>query len=484
VALVALVAVSLASREATVHAARRARPNVVVVMTDDQRADDLSVMHKTRRLLKRRGTTFTNSFVTYSLCCPSRVTLLTGQYAHNHGVGDNDPPHGGYPAFLRKVNAKHTLPVYLHQAGYRTGLVGKLMNSYGVAHPRQIPRGWDYWQALTMGTDHWMYGYTLNANGRLNTHDGRPSDYQTDVLSRRADRFVRRSSHGRRPFFLLLATGAPHEEPVFFDASPHRNPRPAPRDLNRYQHKRPPHPPSFNERLIRDKPPFLHPPRLTSKEKRSLIRLYRSRLESLLAVDDAVKRLARTLRRTGELRNTVIIFTSDNGYLLGEHREHGKELPYEESMRVPLIIRGPGFPHGARRSQLAANVDLAPTIVDVAHAPGRRRMDGTSLVNLARNPAHGRRRDILFERSRSEGRAFTSVRTARYVLTRYAGAKNPRAGSELYDLRRDPYELSNRADSDAYARVRKSLLPRLRALRDCKRGACRAVRGGEPAPRR
>ena len=478
-----LVAVGLTSPGGKVHAAGRGRPNVVVVMTDDQRIGDLSVMHKTRRLLKHGGTTFTNSFVTFSLCCPSRVTLLTGQYAHNHGVVANDPPHGGYPAYRRKVNQKHTLPVYLHRAGYRTGLVGKFLNSYGVANPRQIPRGWDSWQALTMGTEHFMYGYTLNSNGRLRRRDGSPSDYQTDVLSRRADRFVRQSSHRRRPFFLLFATGAPHEEPEGLVGShPHRNPRPAPRDLNRFEHKRLPRPPSFNERKIRDKPPFLRPPRLSTAEKHSLLRLYRSRLESLLAVDDAVKRLVHTLRRTGELRRTVIIFTSDNGYMLGEHRHRGKELPYEESMRVPLIIRGPAFPKAARRSQLAANIDLAPTIVDLAHAPGRKRMDGISLLRFAGDPTRGRQRDILFERSAYEGRRFASVRTPRYVFTRYAHTNRPRYGSEFYDLKRDPYELRNRAASPAYAQVRKVLLPLLRALRNCRRSGCRGIRGVGPPP--
>jgi arylsulfatase A-like enzyme len=336
-----------------------------------------------------------------------------------------------------------------------------------------------------MGTEHFMYGYTLNSNGRLRRRDGRPSDYQTDVLSRRADAFVRQSSHRRRPFFLLFATGATHEEPEELVGShPHRNPRPAPRDLNRFEHKRLPRPPSFNERKIRDKPPFLRPPRLSTAEKHALLRLYRSRLESLLAVDDAVKRLVHTLRRTRELRRTVIIFTSDNGYMLGEHRHHGKELPYQESMRVPLIIRGPGFPNGARRTQLAANIDLAPTIADLAHARGRQRMDGISLLRFAADPTRGQQRDILFERSAYEGRRFASVRTPRYVFTRYAGTKYPRFGSELYDLKRDPYELRNRAGSPAYAGVIRELRPKVRALRDCRRSGCRRVRGVGPPPAR
>ena len=202
-------------------------------------------------------------------CSPSRVTLLTGQYAHNHGVESNNPPHGGYPAFRRKVNPKHTLPAYLHRAGYRTGLVGKYLNYYGTTKPREIPKGWDHWQALTLG-EAWMYGYTLNSNGHLRRYDGSPSDYQTDVLSRKADRFLRRSARRRRPFFLLLATGAPHEEPAsFFKPHPHRNPRPAPRDRNRFRNRHLPSPPSFNERKIGDKPqlPFLRRHRLRARRQ-------------------------------------------------------------------------------------------------------------------------------------------------------------------------------------------------------------------------
>jgi N-acetylglucosamine-6-sulfatase len=449
------------------------RPNVVAVLTDDQDARSLSVMGAVRRQLAMPGVTFENSFVTYSLCCPSRITFLTGRYAHNHRVLANNPPHGGYPAFRRKVSASRTLPVYLHRAGYRTAYVGKFLNFYGVSHPRQVPKGWDQWRVMTGGTEHQMYGYTLNSNGHLHTYGSRPSDYQTDVLAHRADHFLRHSARHRRPFFLTFAPGAPHDEPDFlFRPSPHRNPRPAPRDLNRFDHRRLPRPPSFNEARIGDKPPFLRDHRLHGNDIRRLTHLYRSRLESLLAVDNSVSRLIQTLRRTGELDNTVVIFTSDNGYLLGEHRQTGKELPYEESMRVPLIVRGPGFPGGVRRRQLVANIDLAPTIAALAHAPGRRHMDGISLLPLARHRARARRRDLLFERSHLEGRSFAAVRTQRYVLIRWDGG-----GRELYDLRRDPYELHNRARSHAYSRVRHALLPRLRALSHCKRKGCRV--GGQ-----
>ena len=365
-ALILATTVAPSHRQTGAAAARHhQRPNVVVVLTDDQDSRSLSVMPEVRRRLSNRGVTFENSFVTYSLCCPSRTTLLTGQYAHNHRVLANDPPHGGYPAFRRKVPASRTLPVYLHRAGYRTAYVGKFLNFYGVAHPREVPRGWDQWRALKGGSEHDMYGYTLNSNGHLHTYGSRPSDYQTDVLSRQADRILRHSARHRRPFFLVLAPGAPHDEPDrLFGPSPHRNPRPS---APRPEPVQPPTPApgrrtSTSPEDRRQAPipatpspaPQRHSPRLTT--------LYRSRLESLLAVDDAVGNLIRTLRRTGELDHTVVIFTSDNGYLLGQHRQIGKELPYEESMRVPLIVRGPGFPSGARRRQLVANIDLAPTI--------------------------------------------------------------------------------------------------------------------------
>lgn len=445
------------------------RSNVVVILTDDQDNRSLRVMGDTRRLLAKRGVRFANAFATYPLCCPSRATFLTGRYAHNHGIMSNDAPRGGYPAFRRKVPPRRTLPVRMSRAGYRTAYVGEYLNDYGHANPRGIPPGWNEWAALTAGTDKRMYDYTLNVNGHLRHYGSAPGDYQTDVLARHAAGFVRSAAPNRQPFFLTLATLAPHEEfDELFGESPHRNPRPAPRHRDRFEGRGLPRPPSFNERDVTDKPGFLRRPRLSRAEIRALRRQYRSRLESLLAVDDAVERLVRALRRTHELRRTVIVFTSDNGYLLGQHRLDGKELAYEESVGVPLLVRGPGFPAGIRRYQPAGNIDLAPTVLDVARRNPHRHTDGVSLRALARNGTAEAGRALVLERDRPAGHPYQGVWTRRWVLVRH-----DRGAVELYDLARDPFELRNRAADPRYADQRRELMRRLRELRDCAGTSCR-----------
>jgi N-acetylglucosamine-6-sulfatase len=448
------------------------RPNVVVVMTDDQRVDDVRYMRSVRRRLAARGVTFEQNFATFPLCCPSRSTFFTGEYAHNHRVVSNEPPAGGEPRFRRIVPKRRTLPVRLHHAGYRTALVGKYLNSYGSKGKPRIPPGWDIWHVLVGGSADLMYGYTLNDNGHLRRFGDKPRDYEADVLSRKADEFIRHSARHRRPFFLELAPLAPHVEPdaAFSANHPHRNPRPAPRDLNSFNHKALPKPPSFNEEDRSDKPFFIRKAKsLGHRAKRRLTKLYRSRLESLQSVDDAVRHLIGALRRSGELGNTVVVFTSDNGYMLGEHRQVGKELPYEESERVPLIIRGPGFPEGVARRAPVGNIDLAPTIVDLAKA-SRKHMDGVSLLPLASDPGAMGSRAILYEKSRKEGRPYKAVRTRNWVLIRWA----VRHGIwEMYDLANDPYELQNVADDPAYAAVRQSLKARLEQLKNCEGVGCR-----------
>jgi N-acetylglucosamine-6-sulfatase len=312
-----------------------ARPNVVVVLTDDQDARSLRVMPSVRRLLVRRGTTFTGHHASFPLCCPSRATLLTGQYAHNHGVLDNGPPLGGWDVLERR---RDTLGVWLQRAGYRTAWIGKFLNGWGLGGDYAIPPGWSEWDVAIEATYLRMFDYTLErarnlpvgAAGRRGDivqygHDER--DYQTDVLAALARAFVRRAAGGR-PFFLVLAPLAPHDEE---DAATRpRDPRPAPRHLGHFAREPLPRPPSFDEADISDKPaiprvtgpiggergdlagssraprridepPVLRLPRLTDAERRALARSYRSRLESLLAVDDAVRSLIGTLRRAGEL---------------------------------------------------------------------------------------------------------------------------------------------------------------------------------------
>lgn len=429
------------------------RPNVVVVMTDDQDAKSLRVLKGVKRLLGRQGTTFTNAFATFPLCCPSRVSFLTGQYAHNHGVLDNSGPNGGYRAF-RDFG---TLPVSLNRAGYRTAWFGKYLNGYSAAtvdspaERRDIPPGWDRWYAALNNS---YFGGSFNDDGRLRRLPGR--EYQTDHLADKAVGFIRSSSRLARPFFLTVSTKAPHAE-----NGP--EPKPAPRHEGDFRGVSLPKPPSFNEQDVSDKPSFIPDQRLSAKEVRVLRSRHQARLETLLAVDDAVKRIVAQLRDSRELRNTLVVFLSDNGLMNGQHRLIRKRTLYEESASVPLVIRGPGIPGGGQRGQLAANIDLAPTILDVANARPLRVMDGRSLVPLAQSSQAGRDRDLLFENGTS-----TAVRTNRYMY-----AEHPGSEVELYHLGTDPFQLRSRHGDPALAGVRADLAQRLAQLRNCAGASCR-----------
>ncbi len=437
-------------------------PNVVVVMTDDQDERSMRVMHSVRRQLVRRGTTFSNFYATFPLCCPSRATFLTGQYSHNHGV-ENDKLFS--TAGFNEFDDRGTLPISLNRAGYRTGYIGKYLNGYGSgaagSSPRYIPRGWDEWYAPVGHTATRQYGYTLNENGRLRDYGSRDGDYQTDVYARRATRFVRRGHRGSAPFFLTVATGAPHVEA---GRNKDPNPRPAPRHEGRFGGERLPTPRSFNESDVSDKPSFVRDqPRLDAAARRTLQRRHRDRLASLLAVDDAVGGIVRKLRALGELDDTLIMFTSDNGYLLGQHRLKKKRWLYEESAGVPLVVRGPGIPSDVTRRQLTGNIDLTPTILDVADAEPGRVLDGTSLVPLAQDPTAAADRDILLENTQS-----TAVRRADFMY-----AEHPGDEKELYDLTVDPFQLESRHGDPAYNPIQADLADRLHALETCKGAECR-----------
>ena len=439
---------------------------MVVVMTDDQEVGSLAAMPKVRRLVGREGTTFTDAVATTPECCPSRATFLTGQYEHNHGVLSNSAPRGGYPA----LDGENTLPVWLRAAGYRTAWIGRYLNEYGNESkgqdPLEVPPGWDEWRAPVEHTDFQMYGYTLNENGVLRTYGDAPRDYATDVYARQAARFVEDSAERHRPFFLTVAPLAPHDEGVLEDADAARNPRPAPRHAGTFEDRPLPRPPAFNEAAIADKPPFVakRDP-LGADEIEELTRRHRSRLESLLAVDDMVGRLVRALRRSGELDRTILVFTSDQGFVLGEHRLVGKKSPYEESVRVPLLIRGPGFPAGRGRAQPVANVDLAPTIAAAAAAEPGLRMDGIDLRPVAADPSFAADRQLLLEFR--EKRHYVAVRTSRHVLVRHEDG-----ATELYDLRDDPHQLRNLAGRRRTAAVERRLGRDLSQLRSCAGRSC------------
>jgi N-acetylglucosamine-6-sulfatase len=474
VALLGFVAVAGASGKPS---ANQTRPNIVVIETDDQTQASLAFMPKTRDLLAAQGVTFDNSFVSDSLCCPSRATFLTGQYAHNHGVLGNDPPAGGYAVFEAK-HASNNLAVWLQRAGYYTALIGKFLNGYGDSGDLAVPPGWSEWHA---GVNLAFLGGTMSDNGTLHRLPATEDGYQTDVWSRMAQDLIRQRAPSPQPFFLWLTPHAPHAGPPSDPDDPPglKTTRPPERYRNHFADQALPVPPSFDEADVSDKPASIRKlPRLTEPRIAAVREAYQQALEADLGVDDMVGAVVNQLQASAELDNTLIIFTSDNGFFFGQHRlQKGKVLPYEPSIRVPLVVRGPGVPRGIRLRQLVANIDLAPTILDAADAQAGLTMDGRSLFALFRSPKRPWRGSLVVESgrqsnasgqgtSRSEG--FEAIRTRRYLYVQYDSGEQ-----ELYDLPRDPYELQSRHADPAYAHLRAGLAARLTALRYCAGAACR-----------
>jgi N-acetylglucosamine-6-sulfatase len=451
------------------------RPNVVMIMTDDMTAHALRFMPQVKRLLMDRGTTFERSFVSFPLCCPSRATYLSGQYAHNHHVLHNAGPHGGYRAF----DHTNALPVWLQRGGYHTINLGRYLNGYGVmVPPETIPPGWSDWNAAvdpsTFNYAHWQ----MNQNGTILDYPLPlfPDEYQTDFYGRRAAELVTEAAPLPGPFFLSLTVAAPHSgrprDPD--DPSDLPTPSPAPRHRDLFAGLPLPRPPNFNEADVSDKPQVVSDhPLLSAQKQGSIEENYRQELESLQSVDDAVARLVNALQSSGQLDNTLVVFTSDNGFMHGEHRfASEKVLPYEEAIRVPLVMRGPGVPVGHKDRRMVANIDWAPTILDAANvAPGRTE-DGRSLLPLLADPTKEWGRDLLLENGQGANGVpwYKGIRTYRYKYIVHSTTGE----EELYDLRRDPYELRNLAYQDRYTSLRLELARRLRRLRSCRGARCRA----------
>jgi arylsulfatase A-like enzyme len=454
------------------------RPNFVVVMTDDQDVASLEVMANVRGLLVEEGVRFANSFVSLPVCCPSRATFLSGRYAHNHGVllADPDPTQEEWVDKARRLE-KHTLALWLQEAGYSTALVGKYMNGYGDFDRTEIPPGWDEW--ISPAGERSIYGYedfTLNENGELAEYAGEES-YQTDVLTDRAVDVIDRSA-GEKPFFLYVAYVAPH---IGRGGSRYcaGSARPAVRHQGAFEGVEVPQPPSFGEDDVSDKPEHVQDePDLDEDATEDLSRAHRCRLESLLAVDEGVGRIVDALAEREELDDTVVIFTSDNGWLAGQHRlRASKFFPYEESVRVPLIMRGAGGDAGSEVVAPALNVDLAPTILELAGAEPDIALDGFSLLP-ALEGGELPDRDLLFEGYYSNAttgfvteRHYAAIRQGQWQYTEYRSEEK-----ELYDLAADPYQLENMAGDPEYADIESQLAAALEELADCAGG------GGEGFP--
>jgi N-acetylglucosamine-6-sulfatase len=440
------------------------RPNIVLIMTDDQHAASMSKMALTNQLLGGTGTTFTKSYVSNNLCCPSRATLLTGQYSHNNGVYSNSGPMGGYS----RLDHANTLAVWLRGAGYTTFHVGKYLNGYGSVNPKEIPPGWTDWHTAVGNTGYQYYGYTLNENGVLQTYpqdDGTDTSYSTDVYTSKATDFILGRSADPAPFFVWLDIFAPHNdsvEPAGDTNADLSGPTPAHRHRGLFASEPLPQSPNFNEADVSDKPAYISSkPLLTPSNVDAVTAHYRRRLEALMAADEAVQKVVGALQAAGKLDSTVIMFTSDNGYFHGEHRiKSGKVFTYEEGAQVPLIISGPGIPHQVIGDRFVLNLDLAPTIVELTGATPGRTMDGMSLVPLMSDAAHTPwRSDFLMEAFDNK---YSGVHTGRYVYGTYANGDR-----ERYDLLNDPYELNSlKGNMPELAR-------RLSVLKTCSGTTCR-----------
>ncbi|MEO8012186.1 MAG: sulfatase [Dokdonella sp.] len=505
----------------------QATPNLIVLMADDldlgalERARELGLTPNFDAALQTGGVEFSESFVSNSLCCPSRATFLTGQYTHNHGVlnitFDAKAPQGSFAAF---DDSEH-IGRWLQRAGYRTGLIGKFLNGYGYVPPRNcptcdwmtyVPPGWDDWQALPdygelngsagigYAGAYCMFNYTVNDNGSLVTYGSNASDYQTDVIAQRATDFVDDSATDPRPFFLYLAPLAPHFELCLPAANEYeRDVRAAPRHANTL----PPSTaldvlkPSFNETDISDKPAWYEGqyPAMTFSDVDALQRGFRHRIEALRALDDMIGSLRTRLQALGHWDNTVLMFTADNGWFNGEHRAWGKVLAYEESIRVPLWMRGPGIPTGATRAALVVNNDLAPTLAALGGATPALPVDGADLTALfgSTTPPNWRRR-LLIEHFRDG--SWAPVSHADYFAVRTAANESGNAGnrllvdwrtndvrngSEHYALNADPYQVDSIAEfgSEANATLRANLAASLSALKECGRDGRPSCREAE-----
>jgi N-acetylglucosamine-6-sulfatase len=446
--------------------AQQTKPNVLVLLTDDQTLESMRVMAGVRTELGNAGTTFERAFVSNPLCCPSRATLYTGQYTHNHGVIGNRPPEGGYG----RLDKSEWLPVWLQRAGYHTVHIGKFMNRYGQdSPPTEVPPGWNEWYTSVDPSTYRFTDYELNENGVVRSYP----TYSTDEYSERAVDAVERLAPSAQPFFLSVAYLAPHggrpADPD--DPAGLGTPAPAPRHRDAFAAEPLPASPAFDEADVSDKPSFVRRlPRLSSERAAAVREMYQQELESLLAVDEGVVRVVGALRAAGELDNTLIVFTSDNGFFHGEHRvRYGKVMVYEPSIRVPLIMRGPGVPVGVRRRQLVTNADLAPTILEAAGAvPAGRVPDGRSLFPLLRARGLAWGRELLVEGAPGyRAVAYAALRNDRFVY-----AEHDNGERELYDLRRDPHQLENAVGEPRYAAIEARLAERLAALHACAGRGC------------
>lgn len=514
------------------------RPNIVLIQTDDQTAATMhatyldkrgkkhKIMPNTLDLIGNHGVEFTNYYTSIPVCSPSRATLLSGQYAHTSGLSRNVGSHGGARGLSLSPIFQENLAVALQRRGYHTAHFGRFTNQYGKPggyDKTAVPPGWDSWATdWTKDGVRRFYGYSLNVNGKIEGPFGKARygkyrhkdpvgcpvlkrgtcNYHTDQMSTRAIREIKKAKPG--PLYIQVDYEAPHD-----GTSGAYDTEPARRHLGSANRTPLPRPPGFNERNIDDKPALLRKgnERLNRDDIEGIEARYRRQIEALRGVDEGLGRIVKMLKRTKRLDNTYIFFVSDNGYFLGEHRfAKSKFLPHEPSSNVPLIVRGPGVARNEVSNAIVGNVDLAPTIVDLAGTKLGIEPDGRSFAPYLKRPSRIGRRSVVLESYMLPSPAFeqhlaeagrpgdaddggamisgtvpyvnyAALRAGRYKYVRYEGG-----GRELYDLKADPFELSNQVRSSRYRKVLAAMDRELDLRRFCAGEECRRAVKGLPKP--
>jgi arylsulfatase A-like enzyme len=481
-ALLTVVGLAVAAGADARSAAKR--PNIVFVLTDDLDSNLVQYMPHVQQL-EARGTTFTNYFVTDSLCCPSRASIFSGRYPHNTGIYTNGPD-GGFKLFRTRGEEADTFATRLQDHGYRTALMGKYLNGYTPSgrvdgRPLYIPYGWSEWDVA--GKAYSEFNYKLNENGKLVHFGSSPRAYLTDVLARKGAAFVHRAATAKKPFFLEIATFAPH--------APYT---PAPRDAQDFPGLKAPRTPAFNEADVSDKPSWLRGhPSLTPAQIALIDNAYRERAQAVEAVDDLIAKLEQRLQQDGVADNTYIFFSSDNGLHLGEHRlMPGKLTAFETDIHVPLVVTGPGVVAGRKVARVTENVDLYPTFVSLGRAGSSPLVDGKGLLPFLRGKSVPDWRDaaLIEHHGPDSGVAagpdappagsgnpttYEALRLPHSIYVEYANGER-----EYYDLKADPYELTNTYVNLSSDQIQ-ILHSRLLGLETCRGAAsCQHVAG--PAP--
>jgi N-acetylglucosamine-6-sulfatase len=391
------------------------RPNIVVVITDDQSFDSLPVMRKLMATPRGSWVRFNNAYAEEALCCPTRATLLTGQYAFKHGIVNN--------SVAGEFKDRNTLAVWLDAAGYRTALYGKYMNDYpwneGAGY---VPPGWDEFKTP---------GSTIGG-----------TDAHTDL----AVDFINSST---TPFFLYLAYRDPHRnakvETRYRDASVYVPPVHA----------------NVNEADVSDKPAWIRSKPLLSESQLSAERTEQTQAQrALLAVDDGMQRIVDALKGNELLKNTLVIFLSDNGYSWGSHRHVGKSCAFEECSRIPLLIRYPRIANHTE-GHYVSTVDITPTILAATGVSPGLPQDGRDLTSLIKGRASRWRDKVLIEGHYGAPRDFFGIRVRGWTYVEYRNGDR-----ELYDMKDDPAQMLNVANKRTYASKRQQLARRLQRLKN------------------